>query len=134
NAANMRANLYGDTLNPRAFNWAFSLSLTSAPDILLSFLGIFTVVGELSFGIVLVSRTARRILPVVAVMMHIGILVLQRVLFLDLILIQLVFFDFNRIRKAIGQQLAIYRGRIQVLYDGFCPLGRRTVRLLACLD
>ncbi len=133
-AVNMKEKLFSDALNPREFNWAFSLSLTSAPDVLFTFLGIFTVVGELSFGIVLFSRTARRILPVVAIMMHIGILVLQRVLFLDLILIQLVFFDFNRIRKAIGQRLAIYRGRIQVLYDGFCPLCRRTVRLLACLD
>ena len=134
NAANMRANFYGDTLNPREFNWAFSLSLAPAPDIVFTLLGIFTVVAELSFGMVLFSRVARRILPVLAMMMHIGILVLQRILFLDLILIQFVFFDFNKIRKAIGQWLARHRGRIQVLYDGFCPLCRRTVRLLACLD
>src|SRR5947199_8345204 len=111
----MKEKLFIDPLNPREFNCAFLLSLTSAPDILFTVLGIFTVVGELSFGIVLFSRTARRILPVVAIMMHIGILVLQRVLLLDLILIQLVFFDFNCIRKAIRQPLAIYPCRIQVL-------------------
>ena len=33
NAANIKYNFYGDTLNPREFNWAFSLSLVSAPDI-----------------------------------------------------------------------------------------------------
>jgi len=134
NATNMRANLYGDTLNPREFNWAFSLSLASAPDILFVLLGIFSIAAELSFGMVLFSRTARWIFPVLAMMMHTGILLLQRILFLDLILIQLVFFDFTRIRKAIGQRLALRRGRIQVLYDGFCPLCRRTIRLLACLD
>jgi predicted DCC family thiol-disulfide oxidoreductase YuxK len=133
-ATNIRANLYGDTLNPREFNWAFSLSLASAPDTLFALLGIFSVATELSYGMVLFSRIARRILPVLAMMTHIGILLLQRILFLDLILLQLVYFDFKTIRKAIGQWLALRRGRIQVLYDGFCPLCRRTVRLLACLD
>src|SRR5262249_40310069 len=133
-ATNMRANLYGDTLNPREFNWAFSLSLVPAPDILFALLGIFSLVAELTYGMVLFSRTARWIFPVVAMMMHTGILLLQRILFLDLILIQPVFFDFTAIRRAIGQRLALRRGRIQVLYDGFCPLCRRTVRLLDCLD
>jgi len=132
-AANMRAKLYGDALNPREFNWSFSLSLTTAPDILFVALGIFTVFAELSFGMVLFSRMARRIWPVLAMMMHLGILLLQRILFLDLILIQFVFFDFSKIRKAIGQWLA-RRGPVQVLYDGSCPFCRRVVRLLACLD
>jgi predicted DCC family thiol-disulfide oxidoreductase YuxK len=134
NAANMRANLYGDTLNPREFSWSFSLSLTTAPDILFAALGIFTIIAELSYGMVLFSRMARRIWPVLAMMMHLGILLLQRILFLDLILIQFVFFDFSRIRKAIGQRLARRRGPIQILYDGSCGYCRRSVRLLACLD
>jgi len=67
-------------------------------------------------------------------MMHVGIFLLQRILFLDLILLQLVFFDFTPIRKAIGGRLASKRGRLQVLYDGLCPLCCRTVRLLACFD
>ena len=111
-----------------------SLYLAPAPDILFAMLGLFAVLTETSFGLVLFSRIARRILPVMAIMMHIGILLLQRILFLDLILLQFVFFDFTRIRNKIGQWLETRRGRIQVLYDGLCPLCRRTVRLLACFD
>src|SRR5262245_635775 len=124
-AANMRANLYGDTLNPREFNWSFSLSLTRAPDMLFAALGIFTIIAELSVGMVLFSRLARRICPVLAMMMHLGILLLQRILFLDLILIQFVFFDFSRILKAIRERLARRRGPVQILYDGSCPLCQR---------
>jgi predicted DCC family thiol-disulfide oxidoreductase YuxK len=134
NATNMRSMLYHDTLTPREFDWALSLHLAPAPDILFATLGLIAVLTETSFGLVLFSRIARRILPVMAIMMHIGILLLQRILFLDLILLQFVFFDFTRIRKMIGQRLEASRGRIQVLYDGLCPLCRRTVRLLACLD
>ena len=123
-----------DTLNPREFDWALSLYLTHVPDIFFSLLGLFTLVGETFFGLVLFSRVARRIFPVAAIMMHTGILLFQRILFLDLILLQLVFFDFTPIRKAIGRRLASKRGRLQVLYDGLCPLCRRTGRLLACLD
>jgi len=134
NATNMRSMLYHDTLTPREFDWAWSLYLAPAPDFLFATLGVFALVTEISFGMVLFSRIARRILPVMAIMMHIGILLLQRILFLDLILLQFVFFDFTRIRKMIGQRLEASGGRIQVLYDELCPLCLRTVRLLACLD
>jgi predicted DCC family thiol-disulfide oxidoreductase YuxK len=134
NPTNMRTNLYGDTLNPREFDWALSLHLAHAPDVFFSLMGLFTLFGETFFGLVLFSRIARRIFPVAAMMMHIGILLFQRILFLDLILLQLVFFDFTQIRKAIGSRLASKRGRFQVLYDGLCPLCWRTVRLLTGFD
>src|SRR5262249_22241169 len=129
-ATNMRTNLYLDTLNPREFDWAVSLHVAHFPDFFFSLLGVIALCTEISFGLILLSRVARRILPVAAIMMHIGILVLQRILFFDLILLQLVFFDFTAARKAIGNRLAIKRGRLQVLYDGWCPLCCRTVRLL----
>ena len=131
---NMRNHLYMDTLNPREYDWALSLYLTHAPDLLFSLIGLFSLFSETFFGLVLFSRFARRIFPVAAIMMHTGIFLLQRILFFDLILLQLVFFDFTSIRKAIGSRLAIKRGRLQVLYDGLCPLCRRTVRLLARFD
>lgn len=131
---NLRANLYMDTLNPREYDWALSLYLVRAPDVLFAAIGLFTLFSETLFGLVLVSRVARRIFPVAAIMMHTGIFFLQRILFLDLILLQLVFFDFTRVRKAIGDWLATRHRRLQVLYDGLCPLCSRTVRLLTCLD
>jgi predicted DCC family thiol-disulfide oxidoreductase YuxK len=134
NATNLRTNLYIDTLTPREYDWALSLHLAHAPDIFFSLMGLFALFSETCFGLVLFSRLARRIFPVVAIMMHIGILLLQRILFLDLILLQLVFFDFTPIRKAIGLRLASKRGRLQVLYDGLCPLCLRTVRLLTRFD
>jgi predicted DCC family thiol-disulfide oxidoreductase YuxK len=134
NPLNMRHNLYLDTLNPREFDWALSLYLQSAPDILFALFGIVALVTETSFGLVLFSPVARRILPVAAMMMHIGIFLFQRILFLDLILLQLVFFDFTRVRQRTGEWLQTHRGRIQTLYDGLCPLCRRTVRLLTRVD
>jgi predicted DCC family thiol-disulfide oxidoreductase YuxK len=134
NSINMRRNLYGDTLNPREFDWAFSLHLVHAPDVFLSLMGLFSLCGEALFGLVLFSRIARRIFPVAAIMMHLGIFLFQRILFLDLILLQLIFFDFTRLRNAIGAHLTTKRGRLQVLYDGLCPLCGRTVQLLTGLD
>ena len=134
NPINLRTNLYMDTLKPREYDWVFSLYLTHAPDILFSIMGLYTLFIETFFGMVLFSRVVRRIYPIAAIMMHVGIFLLQKILFLDLILLQLVFFDFTAIRKAIGKRLAIKRGRLQVLYDGLCPFCCRTVRLLARFD
>lgn len=134
NPISMRTNLYMDTLNPREYDWALSLHLVHAPDILFALIGIFALISETFFGLVLVSRVARRIFPVAAMMMHTGIFLLQRILFFDLILLQLVFFDFTPIRKAIGSRIAMKRGRFRVLYDGVCPLCIRTVRMLSSLD
>src|SRR5262249_49077675 len=62
------------------------------------------------------------------------IFVLQRILFFDLILVQLVFIDFTPFRQAIGARVAVKRSRLHVLYDGLCPLCRGTVRLMSRLD
>lgn len=134
NPTNMRGIFYYDSLTPREFDWAWSLYLAPAPDTLFALLGLIAVLGEFAFGMVLFSATARRILPVLMIMMHTGIFLLQRILFLDLMLLQFVFFDFREVRQKIGHRLALTRGRIEVLYDGLCPLCRRTVRLLACFD
>ena len=130
----MKAHIYGDTLTPREYDFALALHLVYAPDIVFALVGLFAVFSETFFGLVLFSRMARRIFPVAAIMMHIGIFLLQRILFFDLILLQLVFFDFTPIRKAIGSRLASKRGRLQVLYDGLCPFCCRTVRVLAGFD
>ena len=134
NATNMKSMLYQDTLEKRDFAWALSLHLSAAPEIFFTLLGLVAIFGELFFGLVLFSRIARRIFPAIMTMTHIGILGLQKILFLDLILLQVVFLDFRGIRTAIGKRLEASRGRIQVLYDGFCPVCRRTIRLLACFD
>jgi predicted DCC family thiol-disulfide oxidoreductase YuxK len=134
NSTNFKGMLYMDNLNPRWVDWTPFLYLSQAPDILFALVPLTAVTMEVLFGAVLFSRTARRILPFGAIMLHTGIGLLQRFLFIDLILLQFIFWDWTGIRKAVGQRLEASRGRIQVLYDGLCPLCLRTGRLLACLD
>ncbi|MBI4004250.1 MAG: DUF393 domain-containing protein [Candidatus Omnitrophica bacterium] len=134
NATNMRIFLYRDTLNPMGFESELSLRLTSAPDAVFAVLGLVGLLAELVFVSVLFSRWARRILPFVAAGMHAGIFLLQNILFLDLMLLQLAFIDWTRIRTAAGRWLEAHRGTLEVLYDGQCPLCVRSVRLLGPLD
>jgi predicted DCC family thiol-disulfide oxidoreductase YuxK len=132
-ATNMKHLLFEQTLYPRAGNWSISLSLASAPDIVFVVLGIAGSVGEVMMIWLLFSRIARRIYPALMIFMHIGIVFLMNIVFLDLMLILLVFYDFTSVLTRVGKWLGAAR-RLQVLYDGFCPLCRRTVRLLTCLD
>jgi predicted DCC family thiol-disulfide oxidoreductase YuxK len=82
---------------------------------------------------VLFSRTSRRILPAVGILMHIGIVFLQNIVFLDLTLLLFIFYDFREIRQRIGQW-AGRAGPITLLYDGMCPFCGRTVRILRSMD
>jgi predicted DCC family thiol-disulfide oxidoreductase YuxK len=132
-ATNMRSMLYEQTLYPRAGNFSISLHLASAPDIVFVLLGVAALCGELFFVTVLFSRTARRFLPAISILMHIGIVFLQNIVFFDLMLLLLIFYDFSVVRKAIGNWLA-RAGSIRILYDGTCSLCQRTVRILTSLD
>jgi predicted DCC family thiol-disulfide oxidoreductase YuxK len=134
NATNMRAILYRATLDRSWFDWGLSLQLAQAPDILFAFLGLTTIITELLFVTVLFSRIARLTLPVLIMMVQIGIFFLMNILFLDLFILLFIFFDWTRIRKAVGRWLAARRSPIEVLYDGLCPFCQRSVRLLARLD
>src|SRR5262249_49800352 len=73
------------------------------------------------------------ILPAVTIFMHIGIIFLMNIVFLDLIMLQLIFYDFTGARQAIARQLN-RSGPIRVFYDGSCGLCLRTVRLLTSAD
>ena len=133
-APNMRSMMYQETLEPREYDWMLSLHLRPAPDVFFAGLGLASLAIEVFFALVLFSRVARYIVPVATAMMHVGIFLFQKILFLDLILLQLVFFDLSRPRKAIARWLETRGPRSRVLYDGACPLCRRTVRVLTALD
>ena len=132
-ANNMKSLLFQQTLYPTAGNFSISLYLAPAPDIVFVLLGIAAISGETLFVTVLFSRVARRILPAVTSLMHIGIIFLQNIVFLDLILLMLIFYNFTDSRKRIGRWLGGAEP-IRVLYDGICPLCRRTIRILTSLD
>jgi predicted DCC family thiol-disulfide oxidoreductase YuxK len=129
----MRAQLYEQTLYPRAGNMSISMHLAHAPDWVFVFLAVAAVTGEGLFILVLYSRLARKIFPAVAILMHIGIIFLQNIVFLDLIFLPWIFYDFRVLRQRVSARLR-RRGTIDVLYDGDCPLCRRTVRIMAACD
>jgi predicted DCC family thiol-disulfide oxidoreductase YuxK len=108
--------------------------LTGAPDFVFAALGLMTLVLEVGFAAVLFSRIARHIMPIGMALAHLGIFLFQKILFLDLIVLQIVFFDLTRARRAVGRWLTAKWAPIQVLYDGACPLCQRTVRLLRGFD
>jgi predicted DCC family thiol-disulfide oxidoreductase YuxK len=69
----------------------------------------------------------------VTIVMHIGIIFLQDIVFLDLIALNLILLDFSWVREAMARRLA-RRGPLQILYDGSCQYCRRTIRVLTALD
>src|SRR5262245_11436547 len=132
-ATNMRSMLYEQTLLPRKGDWSIALYLAPLPDIAFVLLGIAAISGELIFVTVLFSRLARRIVPAMTMSMHVGIILLQNIVFADLVFLPLVFYNFSKIRDAIGRRLRA-GGAMDVLYDGLCPVCRRAVRVLASVD
>jgi len=133
-ADGLRATFYEDTLYPREYDWSWSLYLIKAPDSLFIFLSVFVLLFESLWIMVLFSSTVRKIWPVLTAAFHTGVLILQKILFLDLILLQAIFYDFTGLRKAIGRRLVTSYGRIQILFDGHCPLCNRTIRVLGFFD
>jgi predicted DCC family thiol-disulfide oxidoreductase YuxK len=97
-------------------------------------MGVMTIVTEVGMGLVLVSRFARFIWPIMTVGMHVGIQWLQHILFWDLIVLQVIFYDWTKVRHWLGHRLNARRGSIDVLYDGRCALCQRSVRLLKGWD
>lgn len=132
-ARNMKALLYEQTLYPRAGNLSISLHLVSAPDFVFVLLAVAAVCGEALFITVLFSRTCRRIMPAVGILMHIGIVFLQNIVFFDLTLLLLIFYDLTWIRERLGQWLR-RAGPVEIFYTASCPSCCRSVRILRALD
>ena len=125
--------LYDDTLNPNDFGWTFSLMVPQW-DVVFSALGLTAFLGELFYGLVLFFGWARLVFPPLMLLMHTGIFFFQNILFLDLILVQLVFVDWAWVRKVMAKRVRSRRESIEFLYDGLCRLCRRTVRIFKVLD
>ncbi|PWT80818.1 MAG: hypothetical protein C5B57_11615 [Blastocatellia bacterium] len=133
NPTNMRNILYEESLSGRWFPVGQGLRIAWAPDVAFVLLGLVAISGEITYPSVLFSKRARRILPLVTMGMHVGIILLQDIVFLDLIALNLILLDFTWLREAIGRRLA-RRGALKILYDGTCEYCRRSVRLLKAMD
>jgi hypothetical protein len=113
-ATNFRHILYRSTLSPMQFDFEVALALTRVPDVFVAVLALGSLLGEVLYGLVLVSRYARVILPALMVAMHLGILLLQNILFFDLILLQLAFVDWPK---------ALHHLHGWLIRQGFMPAG-----------
>lgn len=92
---NLKRIVMTDTLNPMHFEWGLEHELASLPVFVFSVLGISAVLIESLYGLVLFSKRARFIIPILTIGMHLGILFFQGILFFDLILIQAVFYNLS---------------------------------------
>jgi len=94
---NIEQRLVEDALNPIFFdyNWKATIWLVQhhAPDYVFAIIGAVGLIVELGYLTVLFSRAAQIIMPIAALGVHLGILVFQNILFLDLLVLQLIFLN-----------------------------------------
>ena len=133
-AENMKWILLRTSLAMMEFDFGISERLVAQPDLLFVILGCVGLLTELSFGLVLVSSWARLVLPGTMILVHLGILLLQNILFVDLILLLVVFYDLRPVTQAAGRWITRKREPLSVWYDGTCGLCDRTVRMLLGFD
>ncbi|MFK7769443.1 MAG: hypothetical protein AB8B55_19655 [Mariniblastus sp.] len=101
---NLRQIVLTDCMNPMMFDWDVGLKLKDMPLAMFAGMGLWALVIETLYPMVLFSRWARFVFPVAAVGMHLGIFFFQNILFLDLILLQLMFVNWDRV---VGQSAAV---------------------------
>jgi hypothetical protein len=89
----LRAIVVQDSLQPMSFEWTVGLGIVAMPDWQVAVLALGAVAIELFYPLVLFSKRARLLWPLGAVGLHLGILLMQRILFVDLILLQLIFWN-----------------------------------------
>ena len=82
-----------NSLNVPQLDWGLSGVWLALPTWTYGAFGLATLAVELLYPTVLVWPRARRVLPALAAVLHLGVLVTQGMLFLDLLLLQLVFVD-----------------------------------------
>ena len=131
---NMKGMLFSMALRKHILGWGLALHLTSIPNWLFALMSIPSLLGEIAFGLVLFSRTARLILPLLMMAMHIGVFFLMEIRFFDFLVLLLIFFDLTAIRKEIVQRLNRNFGSIKLVYDGDCSVCSRNIRLINCFD
>ncbi|HEX8276947.1 MAG TPA: hypothetical protein VF615_30175 [Longimicrobiaceae bacterium] len=95
----MKQMLVATVVEPMQFDFRVTDRLLAAPGWAWDALGLSALLGEVFFAVVLVSVLARRVFPLVMAGMHVGILLMQNILFPDLIAIQAVFYDWAPLRE-----------------------------------
>lgn len=107
--ANLKRIVVGDSLRIMQFDWEVGLNMVHLPDFVFAGIGWFTIVAELGFVAVLFARWARVVCPLIVIGMHLGIWLLQNILFFDLILLQAIFVEPAALRRALARLLPAAR-------------------------
>lgn len=102
---NMRRMLMIDALG--AMNWQFrgAFWLERAPAWAWAIMGFMGVFGELIYGLVPFWKPARWLVPLMTLGMHIGILFIQNILFLDLMMLQVIFYNWRPLADRMWARL-----------------------------
>lgn len=131
-ANNMQYILFADGLRPGGETLA--MQLLWLPGWFFALMGIGTLITEIGFITVPFFRPSRLILPLAMFGMHLGIWTVMGINFYDLLIIQVIFYDWSPLRRWVGGKLNALRGTLTVLYDGNCPLCQRTIRTIRPMD
>ena len=131
-ATNMQQILFTDALRPDGDTPA--MQLLWLPGWFFGLMGIGTIFTEIGMIAIPFSRLARMILPLAMLGMHIGIREVMEINFYDLVYIQAIFYDWSAAGRWVSRKLEARRGTITLLYDGACPLCRRTLRVVTAMD
>lgn len=92
---NMRRMLMIDALGAMNWQWPGAFWLERGPVWMWAVMGFMGIFGELIYGLVPFWKPARWLVPLMTLGMHVGILFIQNILFLDLMLIQAIFYNWR---------------------------------------
>ena len=101
-ARSFKTTLMQTNLNPMHFDFDFTLKFFDLPDWVFSGMAFSGVLTEILFVTILFCTICRKVFPFMAVLLHISILFFQNILFIDLILIQFIFYDYSFLAKWLG--------------------------------
>ncbi|MEP6602863.1 MAG: hypothetical protein ABJB69_02835 [Spartobacteria bacterium] len=115
---NLRHKLIRDTLEPVVLGhtWDATIWLVQnhAPTFVFGLIGVFGIVIELGYVTILFSRTARIVIPIMAFAMHIGVVIFQHILFFDLLILQFIFFNADRLGAFVSRAFHLAPGPLRV--------------------
>ncbi len=114
NPNNFKNILFGGTLQPMEFDFGLSLYFENFPDWFFVSLAIGAMLMQMSCILLLFSKLARRILPLAIIGMHTGIWLLQNILFFDVLILPLIFYDFSPLLQKAGSLFALQGAKVRI--------------------
>ena len=121
---NMKYLILADALRPNEAARRWTIGLAAWPTWLFGVLGLGTLFLETCYPLVLVSRFFRRIIPIGVAGMHLGIGVVMRIWFWDLVWLQAIFYDWSVPLRWLGARLP----GVTPAAGGWSVRGREIVR------